>query len=116
MIRNYTTLNLDCGNNSSNHSTHILGLGPQRTGHNSTPHLQFLTTTLPISLCPPSTMAHPTITYRNHPHLSLRRLNMHQPILPNFPIRPFLAPATILTIDSITSQAVNKPLTRESRR
>jgi hypothetical protein len=114
MIRNHTTLNLDCGNNDSSHSTSILG--PQRTGHLSAPHLQFLTSILPISLCLPSTMAHPTITYRNPPHSSLRRLSIHLPILPDFPIRHFPAPAAIPTIDNITSQVLSMRLTRESRR
>src|SRR6267154_1439618 len=114
MIPNHTILNLDCGNNDSSHTTSILD--PQRTGHLSAPHLQFLTSTLPTSLCLPSTMAHPTIRYRNPPHSSLRRLSIHLQILPDFPIRPFPAPAAIPTIDNITSQVLNTPLTRESRR
>jgi len=114
MIRNHTTLNLDCGNNGSSQSTYILG--PQRTGHISAPSLQFLTNTLPMSLSLPSTMAHPMIRYRNHPHSSLRQLSIYLLILPSFPIRPFPAPAAIPIIDSITTQALRMPLTRESRR
>lgn len=112
MIRNYTTLNR--GNNGSSHSTSILD--PQRTVYTSAPHLQFNTTTLPMSLCLPSTMVHRTIRYRNPLQSPLRRLSTHPPILPNFPTRPFPAPAAIPTIDNITSQVLKMPLARESRR
>lgn len=112
MIRSPTTLT----GRGSSHFTVILG--PRRTGHIFPPRPRF-PGTHPISVCLPSTMAHPTIRCLSPPHLSLRRLSIPPPTLPMFPMRrpiPTLPSLIINNLRTIIFQVPSMPLARQSRR